>query len=176
MTNEAPRTPERKEILDDNARKFITEAIDPQFLAAHDATSFRLVVDWVETGTDGEMKVVRKQFENGTVQLLLVAKVTKDGNRTAEKREITEEEYEKWLASPTLHLEKTRYEFEYTQGDVPFSMKYDMLAGGKCMLEVDAADEAKRATFDPTDFSVGLEEVTGDENYYGYRVVSTVSS
>lgn len=113
MTAEIPaRNPEKKEKLDDNARKFITEALSPEFLEASGASSFTLTVDWLETGEDNEVKVAHKKFDNGDIQILLIAKITKDGNRTSEKEKISEEKYQQLKASSVLHLEKKRFEFE----------------------------------------------------------------
>lgn len=167
-------SPERKEVLDDNARKFILKELDSDFLREHDASSFVLIVDWLETGEDNEKKVAYKKFDNGNVQILLISKTTKDGNRTSEKEKITEERYNEFVASSILHLEKKRYEFEYPKGDVTFSMKYDEFDGGLCILEVDAPSEAERNAFNTGDFSSELEEVTGDARYYGYKVAEMV--
>lgn len=163
--------PEKKEILDDNARKFIAETIDPQFLEEHRASSFTLTTDWLETGEDNEKKLAYKEFDSGEIQILLIAKVTKDGCRTSEKVKITDEEYKRLLESSVLHLEKKRHEFTYTQNGIPFSMKYDEFADSELrILEVDAASDEMRDSFIPEDFPAELIEVTGDTQYYGYRV------
>ncbi len=177
MTAEIPpKSPEKKETLDDNARKFTAEPIDPAFLEEHGASSFTLTVDWLETGEDNEEKLAYKKFDNGGVQILQISKTTVDGNRTSQKEKITEEKYRELLGSPILlHLKKKRHEFEYTQGGVTFSMKYDEFADGTlCMLEVDAASEEERDSFSPGDFPSRLDEVTGDTQYYGYRVAGVV--
>ena len=135
-------TPEKGELLDDNARKFIIDSIDHEFLAENDTSSFDLIVDWLETGEDNEKKIAYKQFETGDVQILLIAKQTKNGKRTTEKDKITEEEYKDLRESSILHLEKKRHEFEYVQNDITFSIKFDEFAGGELnMLEVDASTE-----------------------------------
>jgi hypothetical protein len=162
---------EKKERLDDNARKFVTETLDPKFLDTNSASSFTLTVDWLETGEDNEVKVAHKKFDNGDVQILLIAKTTKDGSRTSEKNKITEERYHQLKASSVLHLKKKRYEFEYTQNDTSFSIKYDEFADSRLnMLEVDASSEVERNSFNPDAFPSKLEEVTGYIQYYGYRV------
>jgi hypothetical protein len=167
--------PKKKEPLDDNARKFIVGIIDSAFLKENRASSFALTVDWLETGEDNEKKVAHKEFDNGNIQILLITKTTKNGNRTSEKKEITEEKYRELVASSILHLEKKRYEFEYTQNDIPFSVKYDEFASGKlCILEVDASSEEERDSFSPDNFPSRLDEVTGDIQYYGYRVADIV--
>lgn len=176
MLKEIPtNTLEKRETLDDNARKFITETIDPQFLNEHNASSFTLIVDWLETGEDNEKKVAYKKFDNGEIQILLISKITKNGNRTSEKEKITEEKYKELVASSILHLEKKRYEFTYTQNSIPFSVKYDEFADGNfCILEIDASNEEERSSFSSSDFPNRLEEVTGDTRYYGYRVAAIV--
>jgi hypothetical protein len=174
MSAETPtNNPEKKEKLDDNARKFTTETLTPEFLGESDASSFTLTVDWLETGEDNEVKVAHKKFDNGDVEILLIAKTTKDGNRTSEKEKITEDKYHQLRASPVLHLEKKRYEFEYNQNGTSFSVKYDEFVDGKLnILEVDASSEQVRNSFNPDDFPAELEEVTGDLRYYGYRVAA----
>jgi len=178
MTAEIPQNKpdqEKREILDDNARKFIVGPIDKSFLQEHGASSFKLIVDWLETSEDNEIKVAYKDFGNGNIQILLIAKTTVDGNRTSKKKKITEEEYEQLKSSSIQHLEKTRYEFSYTQNDIPFSMKYDEFAESDLrVLEVDASNEQERNSFNPDSFSIELEEVTGDMQYYGYRVAEVV--
>lgn len=176
MSEKTPTNkPEKKEALEDNARKFVTEAIDSKFLKNHGASSFTLTVDWLETDEENEKKVAYKKFDNGDIQILLIAKATKNGNRTSEKEKITEEEYKDLVASSVLHLEKKRYEFGYTQNGIPFSLKYDEFAGGElCMLEVDASSEEERNSFNPKDFPSKLDEVTGDIQYYGYRVATII--
>jgi hypothetical protein len=123
--------PEKKEKLEDNARKFTTEALDSEFLEDNNASSFTLTVDWLETGEDTEVKVAHKKFNDGKVQILLIAKTTKNGNRISEKEKISEERYQQLKVSSILHLEKKRYEFEYEQNGTPFSVKYDEFADGK---------------------------------------------
>lgn len=168
--------PEKKEKLDDNARKFTTEALDSEILEANGASSFTLTVDWLETGEDIEVKVAHKKFDNCEVQILLIAKTTKDGNRVSEKEKIDEERYQQFKTSSVLHLEKKRYEFEYEQNGIPFSVKYDEFTDGKLsILEVDASSEEQRESFDPEKFPAKLEEVTGDIRYYGYRVAEVIN-
>lgn len=164
-----------KETLDDNARKFIVEAIDSRFLEENSASSFNLIVDWLETSENNEKKVAYKKFDNGDVQILLIAKTTKNGHRTSEKEKISEEKYKEFLRSSILHLEKKRYEFDYMQNDVLFSVKYDEFSDGKlCILEVDASNEEERQSFNPAEFPARLKEVTGDMQYYGYRIAGTI--
>ena len=175
MSETPKNSPEKKETLDDNARKFITEPLDQEFLEKHGATSFTLTVDWLETGKDNETKVAYKKFDNGDVQILFISKITIDGNRTSEKEKITKERYKELLTRSKLHLEKKRYEFEHVQNGIPFSVKYDKFADDKpAMLEIDAPSEAVRDSFDANDFPYALAEVTGDTRYYGFRVAETI--
>jgi hypothetical protein len=176
MSEEIPQNKlEKKEILEDNARKFTLGSIDSQFLKDHNATSFELIVDWLETGEDNEKKLAYKKFDNGSIQILLISKITKDGNRTSEKNKISEDEYKRLLGSSKLHLEKRRYEFSYNQDTIAFNLKYDEFEDGKLnMLEVDAVTEEERSSFDPKQFPSTLSEVTGNLNYYGYRVAETL--
>lgn len=170
-----PQLERNKETLEDNARKFVVESIDSIFLKDNRASSFTLIVDWLEAGEDNEKKVARKEFDNGDVQILLIAKNTKDGNRTSEKQKITEEEYAKLIASSILHLEKRRYEFEFTQNHISFSVKYDEFTKSDLrIVEVDAPSEEERDLFNPIDFPSQLSEVTGDINYYGYNVACVI--
>jgi hypothetical protein len=168
-------TPERNELLGDNARKFIVETTDYAFLEDNDATAFTLIVDWLEMDKDNEKKVAYKQFATGDTEILLIAKVTKDGNRTSIKNKITEEAYEALVSSSVLHLEKKRHECDYIQANTSFSLKFDEFAGGKLyILEVDALSEEERNAFNPHDFPAQLVEVTGDIRYYGYRVADMI--
>ncbi len=161
--------------MEDNARKFIVDSLDPEFLKENNAISFVAVVDWLETNEENEKKLAYKKFENGDIQILLVSKITTNGNRVADRKKISEEEYEELLKSSVLRLEKKRYEFNIIQNNITFSLKYDEIEGGKLyMLEVDAANEKERSLFDPVDFPAKLSEVTGDMRYFGYRVVKMV--
>jgi hypothetical protein len=94
--------------MEDNARKFIVERISKDFLFENKATSFDLTVDWLETNEDNDKKLAYKKFESGEIQILLISKVTKDGNRIADKEKITEGEYAELLKSSILHLSKKR--------------------------------------------------------------------
>ncbi len=176
MSEEIPQNkPEKKEILEDNARKFTLGKIDPNFLKLHKATFFQLIVDWLETGEDNEKKLAYKRFEDGSTQILLISKVTKDGSRTSEKKKISDDEYKSLLGSSILHLEKARYEFSHDQRGVNFNLKYDEFEGGKLnILEVDATTEEERRNFNSQEFPYSLNEVTGDVKYYGYRVAATL--
>lgn len=175
MSETQPNSLERRELLDDNARKFILDGLSAVFLDEYDATSFALTTDWLKTDEDSEEKLVYKQFSNGDVQTLLIRKVTSNGNRTSVKEKITEEKYRELKASSKLQVEKNRSEFSYPQGDVMLSMKYDEFIDSKLrVLEVDAAIDTERNLFVTNEFPVRLIEVTGNLSYYGYRVASNL--
>lgn len=176
MTSERPsNNPERREILEDNARKFVVETISSQLLQDAGPTSFTLATDWLETGEDSETKLAHKTFTDGTVQILLIAKTTKDGNRTSEKKTITNKEYTALLDSSILRIAKQRHEFTYTQYDSSFDIKYDEFEDSTLrILEVDATTEEARSAFDVTAFPAKLTEVTGNLDYYGYRVARVI--
>lgn len=161
--------------MDDNARKFITQPLAPDFLKEHSVTSFLLTTDWLETNEDTEKKLAYKEFETGEVAILLISKTTKDGKRISEKKKISEEEYRELLATAILHIEKRRSEFTFIQNGIELSVKYDEFVNSDLkILEVDAKSEIERNKFDPKDFPVRLKEVTGDFRYYGYKVGGVV--
>ena len=111
MSLESPQnSPEKKEVLDDNARKFTVDIIDPEFLQKNNARSFLLTTDWLEMGESSEKKLAHKKYETGDVEILLIQKFTQDGKRTVPPKEkLTEEQYQEFLAlSPALHVEKMR--------------------------------------------------------------------
>lgn len=167
-------SPEKQQVIADNARKFIVENIDVSLLAGEGVTSFKLTTDWLKTGEDDEEKIVRKEFPDGTIQTLHIAKVTVDGNRTAKKQAITPEEYDHLLNSSLVRVEKTRNEFIFKQNGVRFDAKYDEFAGPNslCVLEIDASNEEARDKFDLAAFPGKLSEVIDDRSYEGYRVAS----
>lgn len=163
--------PEKKEVIDDNARKFVVESIDPVFLQENDAISFVLTTDWLETGEDDEKKLAFKEFENGDIQILRIAKVIKDDNRTSMKEKITIEKYDELLGSSILRIQKKRHEFSYDQDGIRFDVKYDEFTDSTLrVLEIDASSDDERNAFDANNFPGELTEVTGDMRYYGYRV------
>ncbi|MDB5177690.1 MAG: hypothetical protein JWO61_73 [Candidatus Saccharibacteria bacterium] len=175
QTQPIPEHEKQKEVLDDNARKFVTEPLDRAFLKENGAIPFLLITDWLEVGEDNETKVVYKKFDGDDVQIFLISKTTKDGNRTKEKEKITEERYKTLIGSSIRHVEKKRYEFTYTQNNTSFAVNYDEFVGGKLfMLDVDAPTEEERDSFSFNDFSSTLVEVTEEMQYYGYRVAGIV--
>lgn len=166
---------QEKLVIDDNARKFVVDSIDPHLLEASNATSYLLVTDWLETSENNEKKIARKEFENGDVQILLISKVTIDGNRTSEKEAITEDKYDELIKGSIRHVEKVRHEFKCTQNGTEFDMKYDEFTDSSLrMLEVDATTDAERESFTSDEQFAGVREVTGDLRYYGYRVANMV--
>lgn len=163
--------------INDNARKFISGTLGASFLREHSARSFTLTVDWLETGEDDETKLAYKVFEDGSTERLLISKVTKDGDRTTEKTKLSEDEYTKLLSESILHLEKKRYELQYSQHGVSFSLNYDEFSQNEFrMLEVDAPTEVLRNSFDPNTFPSQLNEVTGNLSYYGHRLATLIAS
>jgi hypothetical protein len=161
--------------MEDNARKFIVDIINPDFLKKNNAVSFLLIANWLITQEESEKKVVYKRFDNGEIQFLLVEKVTNGGNRSTNKKKLAETEYNSLVGSSTVHLEKKRHEFNFTQNTVAFTLKYDEFDGGKLrMMEVDASSADERSNFKTEDFPYKLIEVTGDMRYYGYRVIDMV--
>ena len=176
MTEFSAATPEKRETVDDNARKFVIGTIDPAFLTNQNARSYEMVTDWIETGEDNEKKVVVKVYPD-KIQRLLIEKVTKDGNRVADKQSIDESKYNEYLAVAGPHSEKRRYEFEYEQNGINFIVKYDEFVGSQLrILEIEAPTEQQGDSFDPYDFPAELVEVTGQLQYYGYRIADTVKS
>ena len=160
-----------KQILEDNARKFIVSTAMPQLFKPDSVISYDLTTDWLETNTDNEKKLVYKRFNSGEVQHLLISKVTKDGSRVSEKIPIDETKYAELSKESLLHLEKKRFEASLPQNGQVFSLKYDEFAGSDLrILEVDAESDEERALFEPDDFPAALIEVTGDLRYYGYRI------
>lgn len=164
----------QKDIVDDNARKFLVKPLDAAFLEKS-KTSFLLATDWLETGEDSERKVAHKTYTNGETKIFLISKTTKDGRRISERQPISQEEYAKLLEESVSHLEKMRYEFDYEQNGTVFDVKYDVFSNSDLrVLEVDAATEEERNSFELSDFPSKLTEVTGEMQYYGYRVASIV--
>mgnify|MGYP003582211270 CR=1 FL=1 len=171
-TEPAPK-PERepsKEVLDDNARKFIVESLDDAVLE-NETTQYLLVTDWLEMGSDDEKKLAYKKFANGEVQILLISKVMGEQGRVSQKEKIGEGEYAQLPEGAIRHVEKVRHELSYVQDNVSFELKYDVFENSELrVLEVDADTDDDRAAFNPDDFSGELSEVTGDLRYYGYRI------
>lgn len=174
MTNETTPTnsPENEPAIDDNARKFLSQPLDDSFFDGKQVTSFKLVVDWLETDEASEKKLAYKTFDDDTTQILLISKVTQhDGSRKTVKKPLEEEHYRELTSDSVQHLEKNRREFSVVQNGVKYDMKYDVFADGKLyILEVDAESDDDRVAFSQDDFPADLKEVTGNLSYYGYRV------
>lgn len=179
MTEQIPvYSPEKREIpADDNARKFVTGAIDPEFLRGADATVFLLITDWLQIGNH-EIKLVCKKYENGNVEYLRIEKIRSGTDtKVPPKQKLTPEQYHELLETSELklHAEKVRHEFTYSQNGIDFSLKYDVFVDSILkMLEVDAASDEQRLAFDDKDKNLPfdeLQEVTGKEKYYGYQIV-----
>lgn len=165
------KTPEIEKVPD-NARKFVVHDLDRTILDGNDIVRCNFPTDWLETDENTEKKIVRKVYGDGKVQMLLIAKVTEGSKRSSEKKPLTQDEYDSLLGSSELRVEKDRYSFIFTQGDIDFKVNYDEFVGSELrILEVDAETEELRAMFDPEGFPALLEEVAAeDRSYEGYRV------
>ena len=172
MSEYTPKTsPERIQILDDNARKFILGSIDHEFLETHDASSFVMTTDWLSTDEDSETKLAHKAYADDDIKILRIAKHTVDGKRTSRKEVLTGTQYEEQVGNSILRLQKTRHELSYDQDGIMYDVKLDEFTDSRLvMIEVDAPTDEQRALFNPDIFPAALREVTGDLNYYGYRV------
>lgn len=170
------QNPEKELVVDDNARKFLSQSLDDSFFADKQVISFDLVVDWLETDETSEKKLAHKTFDDGSTQIQLIAKVMRDdGVRKTVKEPLSEERYRELTTDSILHLEKKRCEFSIEQNGVEYDTKYDIFADGKLhMLEVDAKNNDDRVSFNPEDFPAKLEEVTGNLKYYGYRICNVL--
>lgn len=165
----------QQEALDDNARKFVIEPMSNLLLEENGAVGFLLSVDWLEIDKNEERKIVYKKFDNGDTQTLQISKTTRNGKRVSQKVKISKQEYDELLNSSVRHLEKRRYEFEHIQDGKVFDIKYDNFIGSDLhILEVDATTEEDRYTFNTDNFPSALSEVTGQLQYYGYRVTDTL--
>lgn len=173
MREQLPKnSPEHPPTADDNARKFIVAPLDDDFLLDHDAVSFDLIVDWLETNEDREQKLAHKTYNDGSIEIRHITKIVDEaGKRSSTKPLISSDTYKALLTATSVHLEKKRYEFSYTQAGVVFKCNYDEFADSDLrILEVDAQDEQTRQNFDPSQFPATLKEVTDDIQYHGYRI------
>ncbi len=156
--NESYPTPEHKEGKPDNAPKFVLgEPLSAEFLDEHGEKSYKLVIDWLDTLPESETKVVRKIFPNDTSETLLITKVTKDGQRTAVKKPITDEAYAKSVSGSVEHLEKVRTELTFNG----FPMKYDVFSDQDRVLEVEPHPQDESIEFDTDNFPYALSPVSG---------------
>ncbi len=174
MKEQLPQpSPEHTPITDDNARKFIVTPLPHEFLLDHNATSYDLVVDWLETDEAREQKLAHKTYADGTVDIRHITKTTDAaGNRSSTKPSLSSDRYKELLSAASVHLEKKRYEFRYIHHGEVFQCNYDEFTGSNLrILEVDAQDEQTRQSFTPDAFPAELHEVTGELSYYGYRIV-----
>lgn len=179
MREQLPKySPEHPPTTDDNARKFIIASLGNEFLLDHDAVSFDLIVDWLETNEDREQKLAHKTYSDGSIEIRHITKtVDEAGKRSSAKPLIGSDRYKELLTATSVHLEKKRYEFSYTQAGVVFKCNYDEFADSHLrILEVDAPDERTRQSFDPSQFPATLKEVTGDIRYYGYRIIQLLAT
>lgn len=173
MTRESfSQSKQEVECVPDDARKFVVHNLDSTILDSDDIVRCNFPTDWLETDENTEKKIVRKVYDDGTVQMLLIAKATESGKRSSEKKPLTQDEYDSLLELSQLRVEKNRYSFIFTQENTSFKVNYDEFTGSELrILEVDADTEELRAMFDPKEFPAQLEEVAaGDRSYEGYRV------
>lgn len=162
-------------ILDDNARKFVTKGLPPEFIEEHIVTSYVLITDWLETDADTETKITQRTFDSGDFQIHKITKTTKNGKRSSVKEDIDEDMYNVLVTKSKVRVVKKRYELEYPQDDITFDLKYDEFADSSLrIIEVDADNDKERNVFMPEVFPTELNEVTGDTRYYGYRVAYLV--
>ena len=166
--------PEKRESVPDDARKFIIEASDLPLDDQDRIVTYLLITDWIKMGEDDEEKIVFKQHLDGSVELLHIEKVSKDGKRTAVKRKISPEEYETKLKLSQVRVEKQRHELKMMQSGMTFDGKYDVFNGprGLQMLEVDgeARDDFNAELFAEN----SMTEVSGDRSYEGYRIADKI--
>lgn len=179
MASEIPTDKsDKREALDDNARKFIADPIEARMLEELGAKSFNLDVYWLETGEDSERKVVHKQFDDGEVMRLEVTKVRdkETGERVSKKVPIEEPDFVIAKTAAALSLKKRRHEFSFIQDGEEFLTKYDEFEGSDLhMIEIDGSNGVDRMSFDPDRFFVDLTEVTPDRRYEGYRLALLIS-
>ena len=163
MHEVSPSTnPEQGEATPDNAIKFIVGApVPPEFLDQHGASKLTLTVDWIDISDSSETKLARKELADGTIQLLLISKVSENGERTSKKRPLSQSEYDQLLDQSVRRLSKVRYEFSYPQNSLVFDAKYDVYNDSDQILEIDASSSQAREAFDPTVFPCNLTEVEG---------------
>ncbi len=179
MSAEIPtKNPEQETPPEDNARKFVLDALSPEVLAQYDATECMLITDWLEISETNEKKLAYKIYKDGRPdEIFLIEKIThEDGRRTVpEKKALAPDDYDEQLKSSIRQVKKVRYEFNYIQNGIKFKVKYDEFIDSELrILEVDAesGSDVERASFKPEEFLNGLKEVTGKLEYYGHRVTT----
>lgn len=179
-TETLTNNPEKREGSSDNDRKFVVEAINSEFLAAHDANSYYMVTDWSETNEHDETKLVKKLYDDGKEEFFHIAKVGVEQDRESKKTPLSEVKYNEYLErqdSSKPHVEKRRYEFKFIQNGIQFIAKYDEFADSTLrVLEIDTKSKSDedRKKFDPSIFDFALVEVTGIKQFYGHRIASLI--
>ncbi len=175
-TDKQPSPEVQEKILDDNARKFTLDTLDPAILEGNHASRFLMTTDWLEMGEIDETKLAHKKFDDGQVEILLITKKRdKEGKRSTTRPPVTYEQYKALLPQSLRTIKKMRYEFKYLQDGILFDIKYDEFVDSPLrILEVDADTDDQRRKFEPRLFPVRLSEVTGDLSYYGFRVVEVM--
>jgi len=182
MSAEIPtKNPEKSNGISDNDRKFVVETINPEFLGAQRSfDSYYMITDWLEANNSDETKLARKIYDDGKEKLLHIAKIGVEQDRESKKTPLTEPEYNDYLKKldqSKPHVEKRRFEFEFTQNGIEFTAKYDEFTDSTLrVLEIDAKTKTDkdRSSFDPTLFDFALVEVTGIKQFYGHRIASLI--
>lgn len=182
MSIEAPsNNPEQKEVVDDNARKFLIEPLSPEFLRG--ASLVTLTTHFL----DDQKKIVHKVYPKsekhpkGKIEIWSIRKVIdEDGNRTAERQQMPEKDYnyEELRRDSLFTYKKDRFQFNYpAKNGVRFSCSYDEFEDGKlCMLEVNAPSKEARNSFNPETFPIPLTEVSGVPGYTGSEIIDTLQA
>lgn len=189
MSNLPPVQESEPRPVDDNARKFIVTPIDPESIASVRVAAYDMTVYWTDTGVDTETKVVRKVYvdEQREDEILHIKKKkSADGTRKSLKTPISLREFEltpfDYPGMPVLG--KKRTELTVIQDGDDYVLKYDELVNGTFfMFEAeppkwigDANKDEYIANFDPSRFFEVIEEVSGNPDYEGYRIVETLQS
>lgn len=188
MSNFLPTQDLEPKPIDDDARKFVVIQIDPELIASNGIVGYSMDVYWTDTAVDTEAKVVRKVYKDDSKEddiLYIRKRKAADGSRKSVKTPITAGEFE---ATPLEYpgmpsLEKERTELTVIQDDADYVLKYDELDEGKFfMFEAEppkwigeADKDAYLANFDPSRFFEVIEEVSGNPDYEGFRIVETLA-
>lgn len=97
------------------------------------------------------------------------------GNRTAQKKPISDDDYKRYLEHATLHIEKRRFEFDFALAGITFALKYDEFTDSQLrVLEVGAKTPKDKGSFTPESFPYPLKEVSSDASFTGFRVATHI--
>jgi hypothetical protein len=161
-----------QKISGDNARKFISETIEPNFLVKNKATISHLTIDWIYTNGNKEVKIVLCKPEDGRTQYRRITKFSRGMNRTSIREIINKKEYISLKRSSKICIKKRRCKFHFFQDGSKFIIHYDEFINSKFrIIEVDFANEdRKQVSFDSHRFPYKLREVSRIVKFSGYRV------